>query len=311
MNDTFSLLVPCYNAEKYIPTFIENIEKQERKFDEIIFYDDASTDNTADILIKSGYNVIRGMENKGPSFARNKLAEKTFCEWFHFHDIDDLLDPHYLEKTSALVGDQIDVILCNVNWYDSTKQNIVLKWEYSDKKIKETPLNYTISNPIGGINGLYRKKAFQAIKGFNTEIKLWEDADLHVRLAANNTKLCVLEEPLSFAIRHSQSLSSNQRAAWLTRGQLLRNYFNSYCSLSTQKCIGFEAQKAASQLMIYNEIKAAKDALKLSEQCGLKVPLSKNIIWKTLKTILPRQLRIHLRIIQLKIVFNNTPQNAK
>lgn len=301
----FALLVPCYNASSFIHEFVENIQKQTKAFDEVVFYDDGSTDDTYIVLQHLGLNVFRDNINKGPSYARNHLSKITRCNWFHFHDIDDLLHPDYLQKTSAIANqNKHEVILCNVDWYDSKGGNIIVKWQYSNHYINKNPLNYTISHPIGGINGLYNKETFSAVKGFNQQILLWEDADLHVRLAANDSKFYVIEESLSFAIRYTNSLSANQKKAWLTRLVLLEEYFKLYGEKSNRITIGIEAQKTASSLVIYKEFSAAKSALFLSEKCGIQVPNSNNLIWRVLKLVLPVKIRVNLRILQLKTAFN-------
>lgn len=304
MKETFGLLVPCFNAAKFIPAFISNISNQAKQFDEVIFYDDASTDNTVEILESYNQRVIKGATNSGPSTARNKLAEVTTTTWFHFHDIDDFLDDNYLKRVSAFIDD-CDVVLCNVDWYDSSRKNILLSWKYSNNQISKDPLSYTLSNPIGGINGLYKKLFFQLLGGFNENVRLWEDADLHVRLAASNARFIVIEEVLSISIRSLTSLSCDQIKACQTRYALLRGYYYNPSFKEVHKTIGREAQKIASALIMYNDIRTAKLALKLSERCGVKVPDSKNFFWSVFKLALPASLRIFIRLIQLRLAFKS------
>lgn len=300
----YSLLVPCYNSEKFLEGFLNNIAKLIKPFDEILFYDDASTDNTVSVLRAKGYTVIEGEVNRGAGFARNVLAAHANGEWIHFHDIDDFLDPAYLKETAPIaLTNRYDVILCNVDWYDSTQSNIMLSWIYSDEKIKQAPLEYTISNPIGGINGLYRKEKFTKTGGFNTTLRIWEDADLHVKLAACNARFYVIEKVLSIAVRHENSASSNQVSGWLNRLSLLTSYQQQFTGKDTQKVIGQQAQFAASRLIMAQQYAAAKSALKLSELCGLKVPDNSNPVWSLLRFILPASFRVHLRMTQLKIAF--------
>ncbi|WP_316759873.1 glycosyltransferase family A protein [Pedobacter aquatilis] len=301
---TYSLLVPCYNAEPYIGIFLDNISQLDEKFDEVLFYDDASEDNTLKLLEQKGCTVIRGLVNKGPGFARNKLAEATTCNWIHFHDIDDLLDNQYLSKVRSIaeVG-AVEIVLCNVVWYDHLTKQEVISWKYSNSLIQADPVRYTIANPIGGINGLYQRIVFLKINGFNPLIRIWEDADLHVRLALNGSKFHVVEENLSFSIRYPFSASSNQKLAWLIRANLLWEYYERICSPVQLIELGREAQKVASFLILAEQYNEARMALKLSELCNLKVPNSEKKIWKLLKVLLPAHTRINLRLLQLKFAF--------
>lgn len=275
-----------------------------RPFDEVIFYDDASTDNTCELLSAKGFKVIKGAVNQGPGFARNKLAESTTCDWFHFHDIDDRLDPDYLVKTSLIAESKdADVVLCNVNWYDAQSQTLLFSWVYSNEGIRNNPLAYTIANPIGGINGLYRSAKFMASGGFNTQIKIWEDADMHVRLAGNNARFYVIEEVLSYAYRYSNSASNNYTQGWLNRLLLLQSYYQQFTNLQIRDTIGKQAQTAASHLVILHQYKAAQSALKLSEKCGVKVPDKNSSSWNLIKLLLPAFVRVQLRLVQLKYAF--------
>ncbi|RYZ28830.1 MAG: glycosyltransferase family 2 protein [Chitinophagaceae bacterium] len=302
MSNSFGLLVPCYNAAKFVEEFMQNLSRLDRKFDEVLFYDDASTDNTATIIERFGHKVIRGKQNLGPSSARNILASHCSCTWFHFHDIDDFMRADYVSKVAEAVSAfQPDVILCNVEWLNEKKDEVEISWMYSNKEMNEHPLSYTITHPIGGINGLYRKDAFSAIGGFDEKFRLWEDSDLHVRLAANSAKFYVIEEVLSYSVRYSDSLSVDQRKAWLSRLNLLQLYAKRYKDRNAQYSIGLEGQKAAIALVSYGCLNEAKSALQLSEACNVPVPVSNSKLWRILKP-LPNAFRIALRLFQLRVV---------
>ncbi|RZK39374.1 MAG: glycosyltransferase [Pedobacter sp.] len=305
-SDKFSLLVPCYNAENYIDNFIENINALDKPFDEILFYDDASTDNSYQILTSRGYKVIRGAENKGAGYARNKLVEYCSNEWVHFHDIDDGLKPNYLIKVASIIekDKNVDVVLCNVDWYDAKSKALLLNWQYSNSEINLNSLKYTIANPIGGINGLYRKSKVLEINGFNTHIRIWEDADFHVKLASSKAIFYVIDEVLSYSLRYENSASTDQINAWIIRLELLQEYANTNSNLEILSEIGVQSQVAASALILQHQSNAAKKAFQLSEKCGVPVPFNTSKIWNFLKILLPSSLRINMRIFQLQYAFN-------
>lgn len=298
--------MPCYNAAAYIDLFITNIAALNKAFDEVIFYDDASTDNTYALLKQKGVNVIQGGENRGPGYARNKLAEVCRSDWFHFHDIDDEMDADYLVKTSEIVkvNPVVDVVLCNVNWYDAQSGKLLLAWNYSHRDINENPVAYTIANPIGGINGLYRKSKFLQSGGFNTQIRIWEDADLHVKLASKKAIFYVIEEVLSKSLRYAESASNNQNLGWVTRLDLLTGYSKLFEDAIVRRQIGKQAQFAASNLILLGQSAEAEKALYLSELCNVKVPDNASKIWQILKWVLPSSIRINLRLFQLKKAFH-------
>ena len=202
-----SLLVPCHNAAKYLPRLMETVKDQAVHFDEVICYDDGSTDNSVEVAEKLGMQVIRGQQCRGPAFARNKLAKATACDWFHFHDADYLLCHHYLERTKCNITSEIDVILCNVDWVDADTNRILIPFRYSNQELQNSPSNYLLSHPVGGINGLYRKTTFLQNGGFNESLRIWEDADLHVRLAVSGARFVVIEEVLAISLRHSQTVT--------------------------------------------------------------------------------------------------------
>jgi len=302
---SYAILVPCYNAEQYIDGFLKNLVIQTLQFDEVIFYDDASIDDTVKLLKGKGFNVISGEVNKGPGYARNQLAAACKSEWMHFHDIDDELDLDYLAKTSAVTKSDpsVDVVLCNVDWHDAVSRKVLLSWTYSNEEINKNSIAYTIAHPIGGINGLYRKSKFIQTGGFNTEIRIWEDADLHVKLAANNAVFRVIEEVLSRSLRYNDSASSNQAQGWLTRLNLLNAYSKSFTGIVEQAEIGRQANVTASNLILMGETDAATKALELSEACGVIVPDNNSRVWQILKNIMPASARIPLRIFQLRMAF--------
>ncbi|WP_460680163.1 glycosyltransferase family 2 protein [Mucilaginibacter koreensis] len=309
--NTYALLVPCYNAEAYIETFLQNLSALSVPFNEVLFYDDASTDHTAELLSSKGFKVIRGEVNRGPGYARNRLAEAATCSYIHFHDIDDEIVPDYISKVSAIANaGKYDVILCNVYWIDAVTRQPVLSWHYSNEQIQTLPLAYVIEHPIGGINGLYKRDVFLQAGGFDENYRIWEDADMHVRLAEHGARFCVIEEVLSVSLRYSHSGSTNQKQGWLNRLQLLLQYESRFNHPLVRKAIGREAQRTAGSFIMSKNDDAAACAMRLSERCSVPVPSSQNMAWRVLKAVLPPVLRINIRLLHLKLAFRKVRKSS-
>jgi len=90
MSMRISVVIPAYNAGRYIGRAIDSVLAQTRPPDEIIVVDDGSTDDTAAVVRGYGDKVrfIR-QENAGASVARNTGIEAATGDWIAFLDADD------------------------------------------------------------------------------------------------------------------------------------------------------------------------------------------------------------------------------
>lgn len=90
-----SVLIPCYNAEKYIGETLESVFRQTWPEIEIIVVDDGSTDRSADIirfLARPNLRLIQ-QENRGQTAALNVCCSHATGDFVQYLDADDLIDP--------------------------------------------------------------------------------------------------------------------------------------------------------------------------------------------------------------------------
>ncbi len=281
-----SLLIPCHNAADYLPRLWKTIEAQTVRFDEIICYDDGSTDDTVQVAESLGAKVIKAEKCQGAAHARNQLAKVATSDWIHFHDADDTLHPEYLEKSKNLISNQVDVIVCHADWIDEQTHHLIIPRRYQQQELAENPLKSTLTNPIGVISVLCRREMFLAIGGFDEYYVCWEDADLHVQLAANGARFAVVEEVLTYSLRHDRGLSSNQLRCKHCRLKLLQGYAHKFDS-SLQAVIAGEAEKVARGLLGEGDYAAAQTAIKFCQSLGGSPPQTNNSLLKILKFVLP------------------------
>ena len=99
---TISVIIPAYNAARWLPAAIRSVLAQTRRPEEIVVVDDGSTDHTAQVCAEFSRDVryVR-RENGGLSAARNTGLAVTTGEWFLSLDADDTLYPQALEVLEA------------------------------------------------------------------------------------------------------------------------------------------------------------------------------------------------------------------
>src|SRR5437016_5128593 len=108
-----SILIPCFNAERWIGQCIESALAQTWSEKEIIVLDDGSTDGSLDQIRKFD-GVIRWetSRNRGSSAARNRLLELASGEWLQYLDADDCLLAEHVARQAAAAqrAPKIDVV---------------------------------------------------------------------------------------------------------------------------------------------------------------------------------------------------------
>lgn len=96
-----SVVVPVYNAEKFIKDTIQTVKNQTYKNWELILVDDCSTDNSVDIInenMEERIKLVKLEINSGAAICRNKGIEKAKGRYIVFLDSDDLWKEEKLEK---------------------------------------------------------------------------------------------------------------------------------------------------------------------------------------------------------------------
>ena len=117
-NPLVSIIVNCYNGEKYLAHTLDSILNQTYQNWEIIFWDNQSTDNSSEIFKSykdSRFKYFYAKEHAGIGKARNLAVEKTKGDFIAFLDSDDFWDKKKLElQMSYFKNLEVGVVYSNL-----------------------------------------------------------------------------------------------------------------------------------------------------------------------------------------------------
>lgn len=113
MDIKYSVIVPVYNAEKYLEECLNSLANQSFEACEYIIWNDGSTDRSEDIIKKYSKDKrfrIYEDKNRGVSIAREKALERAKGKYVLFLDSDDIMADTALSKIDSIMDDTIDLL---------------------------------------------------------------------------------------------------------------------------------------------------------------------------------------------------------
>ncbi|MFR1819748.1 MAG: rhamnan synthesis F family protein [Lactococcus petauri] len=185
MNDKVSVVVTCYNHEKYIAKCIKSIFEQTYQNIELIVFNDGSTDRSGEIisslLLESPFKETKYFSgaNQGVVKVRNAALEQITGEYLLFVDSDNFLSKDYIEillKEARKHGDA-DIAYCQL-WDFEKKRNILhdnLDFILEDELVQN----------VIDMSSLVKTTAIKSAK-FDENLKSLEDYDFWLNLILNN-----------------------------------------------------------------------------------------------------------------------------
>ncbi len=190
MPPTISVVIPAYNAEKWISQTIKSVQQQTFSDWEIIVIDDGSTDSTLEILkgIVDERLKVFSYENAGVSVARNRGLAHSAGEFIAFLDADDLWTPDCLELFLAALKQhpEADVAYCWTARIDEKGNFLSAKPPVFFEGNIYPQLLVTISPFLHCGSLLIRQQAIESVGEFDPCLKLGEDRDYWLRLARHS-----------------------------------------------------------------------------------------------------------------------------
>lgn len=210
MPPTVSVVVPAYNRARVLPRAIESVLDQTLSDVEVIVVDDASTDDTAEVVQRFDDErvcYVRHDENRGGSAARNTGIDHTDGEFVAFLDSDDAFHPTKLQRQVDLLrsrGPEWVAAYCGVDYRTPPTSGTLRLFERGLKSVLEPLVPSLFSNYAGmGREGgeelvpavlkmefstggsstmLVRRETLDAMDGWDERFQRQQDWEFLVRL---------------------------------------------------------------------------------------------------------------------------------
>lgn len=233
-----SVIMNCLNCAKYLREAIDSVYAQNYQDWEIIFWDNASTDNSADIA-KSYDNKLRyfrGEHTIPLGYARNMALEKATGTYVAFLDCDDLWLPEKLEKQMELFNKNPEVALVYSNCYVIDKSGNIMKTSFdTSEPARGQAFNelFLRNNFIPLLTVVIRKKVLDTAGKFEPLYKICEEYDIFLKITHSHL-IDYVDSPLAKYRVHSANFSINLNIGINEELEILDKWLSKDPSLARQ-----------------------------------------------------------------------------
>ena len=214
-----SIIVPVYNAERYIGRCIESVFNQTMKDWQLILVDDYSFDNSFAVMIKYAdedcrIQVVRHDQNHGPMIARRWGDRLAKGDYITYCDADDLLPPNALERLYRAAIESDADIVCGNHLYITTtgkkyEHHNVLKYGETTVDVLKSLLRHEVTQSLWG-------KLFKVSLLQNYDYKTYdhatngEDGCIFYQVVTNINKMILIDDVVYHYMRNADSSSQRR-----------------------------------------------------------------------------------------------------
>ena len=286
-----SLCIPAYNASRHLPRLLESAQEQTVPFNEILVYDDCSTDDTAEVARSYGASVISGEENRGCTVGRKRLAEHASTDWVHFHDADDELLPNFVERAQRWMNQEEppNVVLFGYEYRDEESNELLSTKRFDGEALQEDPIGYTIRTQINPFCGLYHQESFVDAGGPDTDPKVLynEDCAMHCKLARAGLTFDADPEVTVINYRREGSMSQDNQVECARSRYFVLKKAADHNEDTHGEEIAQELWKNAGVLARYRQWDLADKAVALAVELNGRVPAEESLPFRALSAVHP------------------------
>lgn len=209
-----SIIIPTYNAERFMPGLLDSIFKQGIEDTEVIIVDDCSKDRTVEIARGYPVRIIQLDRNSGPARARNIGVKEARGDIIFFLDSDVIVMDGTLKEVKDYLENNPSVnCVIGVCETEPINKGFVPKYMAMFEYIHLIGRPGNMVSVFAPRCGVIRKEFFERIGGYNESYKGADVEDFELARRINRTDPIILNERIR--VRHQ----------FANFGQAVRNYF--------------------------------------------------------------------------------------
>jgi glycosyltransferase involved in cell wall biosynthesis len=253
-----SVIVPAYNAMKYLPATLDSILQQTFTNFEVLIINDGSCDNIIEWCTQITDSRVKliSQRNMGLSSARNTGINHSQGEYIALLDSDDTWAKTKLEKQVKYLESHPSVDLVH-SWIELMNENGVstgrILKSFAEGNVWKQLLQ---QNTIACLSVMVRRHCLKTVGGFDEKLRSLEDWDMWIRIA-KSYEFGVIKEPLAYYRQIPTSMSKNyqvmaesfhmviEKAFSTVSTDLL--YLKNYSYGSANICLAWKALQSESQ----------------------------------------------------------------
>jgi glycosyltransferase involved in cell wall biosynthesis len=240
-----TVVMPAYNASKFIDLSIQSILNQTFSEFEFIIIDDGSTDDTlkkVEIYSQQDNRIkLIKTDHIGVSRARNLGIKEAKFPWIAMMDADDISQPQRLEKQILAAQSNPKVIIWGTHAYQINLEGVILSFVQQRPTSEEEFYRLYQQREIPfflNSTGMFNKEVLLKVGGYTTEFDIGTDFELFAKMS-HYGPFVVIDEPLYLYRLHLQSES-------------MQNFFSQRVSIR-YVCTKYRYYLDENKLITYDE----------------------------------------------------------
>jgi glycosyltransferase involved in cell wall biosynthesis len=210
-----SVIIPAYNAGKYIGEAIDSVLSQTYKNIEVIIINDASTDNTLDVIKNyrgkdKRIRIFDNIKNMGIGMNRARGLELAKGEYICWQDADDISLPSRISHQVGFLIDHKDVGVVGgfIQFFNEKGDGVVRRYEQFDVALRSKIFRY---NPVAQPASMSRAEVYRQVGTYNSDYVVCEDLEMLFRIGTKYKFANIQEIVLRYRQTNSSLTRSNLR----------------------------------------------------------------------------------------------------